>query len=101
MLIWHSSPQERTSSSLNRWLCNELEKAGYRCIPSQGNFVMIELNGEVQPVVDAFRQRKILVGRQFPSMKNWLRVSIGKPEEMEAFLIGLRTLAPVTARKAA
>ncbi len=62
---------------------------------------MIELNGEVQPVVDAFRQRKILMGRQFPSMKNWLRVSIGKPEEMEAFLIGLRTLAPMTARKAA
>jgi hypothetical protein len=93
--------QRKLNNDTRRWLCDELEKDGYRYIPSQGNFVMIELNGEVQSVVDAFRQRKILVGRQFPSMKNWLRVSIGKPEEMEAFLVGLRTLAPVTARKAA
>jgi len=95
------SRQRKLNNDTRRWLCNELENDGYRYILSQGNFVMIELNGEVQPVVDAFRQRKILVGRQFPSMKNWLRVSIGKPEEMEAFLVGLRTIAPVTARKAA
>ena len=95
------SRQRKLNNDTRRWLCNELEKDGYRYIPSQGNFVMIELHGEVQPVVDAFRQRKILVGRQFPSMKNWLRVSIGKPEEMEAFLVGLRVIAPVTARKAA
>ena len=93
--------QRKLNNDTRRWLCNELEKDGYRYIPSEGNFVMIELQGEVQPVVDAFRQRKILVGRQFPSMKNWLRVSIGKPEEMEAFLVGLRVIAPVTARKAA
>lgn len=93
--------QRKLNNDTRRWLCDELEKEGYRYIPSQGNFVMIELDGEVQPVIDAFRQRKILVGRQFPSMKNWLRVSIGKPEEMEAFLTGLRTIAPVTARKAA
>jgi histidinol-phosphate aminotransferase len=93
--------QRKLNNDTRRWLCNELEKDGYRYIPSEGNFVMIELHGEVQPVVDAFRQRKILVGRQFPSMKNWLRVSIGKPAEMEAFVVGLRAIAPVMARRAA
>ena len=93
--------QRKLNNDTRRWLCQELEKEGYRYIPSEGNFVMVELQGEVQPVVDAFRQRKILVGRQFPSMKNWLRVSIGKPEEVEAFLAGLRVIAPVTAKKAA
>jgi histidinol-phosphate aminotransferase len=93
--------QRKLNNDTRRWLCSELEKDGYRYIPSEGNFVMIELHDEVQPVVDAFRQRKILVGRQFPSMKNWLRVSIGKPEEMAAFLVGLRMIAPVTAKKAA
>jgi histidinol-phosphate aminotransferase len=92
--------QRKLNNDTRRWLCNELEKNGYRAIPSEGNFVMIQLHGEVQPVVDAFRQRRILVGRQFPSMKNWLRVSIGKPAEMEAFLVGLRTIAPVTATMA-
>lgn len=95
------SRQRKLNNDTRRWLCTELEKDGYRYIPSEGNFVMIELNSEAQPVVDAFRQRKILVGRQFPSMKNWLRVSIGKPEEMETFLVGLRAIAPVTAKKAA
>jgi histidinol-phosphate aminotransferase len=93
--------QRKLNNDTRRWLCHELEKDGYRYIPSEGNFVMIELNGEVQPVIDAFRQREILVGRQFPSMKNWLRVSIGKPAEMEAFLVGLRKIAPITVRKAA
>lgn len=93
--------RRKLNNDTRRWLCNELEKDGYRYIPSQGNFVMLALNGEAQPVIDAFRQRKILVGRQFPSMKTWLRVSIGKPEEMEAFLGGLRAIAPVTIRKAA
>ena len=95
------SRQRKLNNDTRRWLCNELEKDGRRYIPSQGNFVMIELNDEVQPVIDAFRERKILVGRQFPSMKNWLRISVGKPEEMEAFLVGLRAIAPVTAKKAA
>jgi histidinol-phosphate aminotransferase len=93
--------QRNLNNETRRWLCNELEKGGYRYIPSEGNFVMIELQSEVQPVVEAFRQRKILVGRQFPSMKNWLRVSIGKPAEMEAFIFGLRAIAPARARKAA
>ena len=93
--------QRKLNNDTRRWLCNELEKDGYRYIPSEANFVMIELNGEVQPVIAAFRQRKILVGRQFPSMKNWLRVSIGKPEEMEAFLLGLRAIAPAVVRQAA
>jgi len=95
-------PQRRKlNNDTRRWLCNELEKDGYQYIPSEGNFVMIALNGEAQPVIDAFRQRKILVGRQFPSMKTWLRVSIGKPEEMDAFLTGLRAIAPAAVRKAA
>src|SRR5215813_1866748 len=95
------SRQTKLNNDSRRWLYNELEADGRRYIPSQGNFVMIELDGEVQPVIDAFRQRKILVGRQFPSMKNWLRISIGKPEEMQAFMVGLRAIAPVTAKKAA
>jgi histidinol-phosphate aminotransferase len=95
------SRQRKLNNDTRRRLYNELETDGRRYIPSQGNFVMIELNGEAQPVIDAFRERKILVGRQFPSMKNWLRISIGKPEEMEAFLVGLRAIAPVTAKKAA
>jgi histidinol-phosphate aminotransferase len=82
-----------------RWLCAELDRDGRRYIPSHTNFVMIDVRGDVAPVIQAFREKKILVGRKFPSLPNWLRISIGKPEEMRSFLAGLRAIVP--AQKAA
>ncbi len=92
--------QARTRQRLNdtrRWLCRELEKDGRRCIPSEANFLMIDLGTDVKPVIEAFRARKILVGRRFPSMPTWLRVSIGTQAEIETFLKALREIAPVAA----
>jgi len=84
-----------------RWLCRELDKEGRRYIPSQANFVMIDVGGDVQPLIERFAERKILVGRKFPSLGNWLRVSIGTHREMEAFLAALRAIVPVATRQAA
>lgn len=55
------------------------------CIPSDANFVMIDLGRPVPPVIEALRQRGFLVGRQFPSMPNHLRVSLGTEEQMQRF----------------
>jgi len=82
-----------------RWLCAELDRDGRRYIPSHANFVMIDVHGDVAPVIHAFRERNILVGRKFPALPNWLRISIGRPEEMRAFVAGLRAIVP--AEKAA
>lgn len=83
------------------WLCGELAKDGRAFTKSQANFIMIDVGGDVQPVVDQFAKHKILVGRRFPSMSNWLRVSIGKQPEMEAFLAALREIVPAGGSKAA
>jgi histidinol-phosphate aminotransferase len=64
----------------------ELERRGYRVLPSETNFFMVELRRPVGPVIDAFRARGILVGRPFPPMTQHLRVSVGLPEEMDRFL---------------
>lgn len=78
-----------------KWVIGELKKSGYRVIPSEANFFMVETGGDVTSVIEAFRERKILVGRKFPSMGTWLRVSVGKPEEMQKFLAGFREIVPV------
>src|SRR5580704_16031348 len=83
------------------WLCGELKKDGRGYTASQANFLMIDVGGDVQPVVDKFAQHKILVGRRFPSMSNWLRVSIGKQPEMETFLAALREIVPAGGAKSA
>ena len=48
-------------------------------------------------MIQAFGDRGIQVGRKFPSMGDWLRVSIGRPEDMQAFVAALREIAPARA----
>jgi len=93
--------QRKLFINTRSWLCRELDKDRRRYMPSQANFVMIDVGGDVRPVIDAFRKRKILVGRKFPALGNWLRVSIGTQKETEVFLTALREFVPVKASVAA
>jgi histidinol-phosphate aminotransferase len=73
----------------------DLEAYGYPTIPSQTNFFMVSLEGRtVQPVIQEFREKGILVGRPFPPMINHLRVSIGTAEDMDKFLKGFKEIFP-------
>jgi len=89
--------QRKRLNDTRRWLSTELERDGRRTIPSETNFLMIDVGADVISVIRAFRERGILVGRKFPTLSNWLRVSIGKREEMTAFLAALREIVPVRA----
>jgi len=94
-------PRQRSINRETRdWLCRELERDGRRYIPSHANFLMIDVGGDVTPFIEAFRERRILVGRKFPSLPNWLRVSMGTKPEMQAFVDGLRAIAPARAARA-
>ncbi len=97
----HVARQRQLNNDTRQWLSTELAKDGRRTIPSQTNFVMIEIGSDVRPLIEQFRARGILVGRKFPSLGNWLRVSIGTRQEMEAFLRAFRATVPATAARAA
>jgi histidinol-phosphate aminotransferase len=84
----------RAMNESRRALCVEMEKDRRATIPSQANFVMIDVGSDVQPVIAALRERNVLVGRKFPSLPNWLRVSMGTPEEMQQFVAALRAVVP-------
>lgn len=88
-------PQERKRlNDTRRWLCAELDRDGRTHMPSETNFVMIHVGRDVAPLIAQFRERKILVGRRFAPLPEWLRISIGTREETAAFLTALRTLVP-------
>jgi histidinol-phosphate aminotransferase len=55
---------------------------------------MIHVGGDVAPVIAAFREKRIRVGRKFPSMPDWLRITVGTREETAAFLAGFRQIVP-------
>jgi histidinol-phosphate aminotransferase len=70
----------------------ELNALGYEVIPSQTNFFMVGLKRDVQPVIQAFRDEGVLVGRPFPPMTQHLRVSVGLPEEMDRFMVAFKKI---------
>jgi len=89
--------QRKQMNDTRRWLVAEMKRQGRRTIPSETNFVMIDVGGDVAPVIAAFRKRNILVGRKFPSLPNWLRITIGKPDEVQAFAAALDEIVPARA----
>jgi histidinol-phosphate aminotransferase len=62
-----------------------MRRAGYTCAGSQANFVMVNLRRPVAPLIPAFAKRKLLVGREFPAMPTFLRVTLGTDAEMRQF----------------
>jgi histidinol-phosphate aminotransferase len=89
--------QRERLNGTRRSLCRALEKDGRRYIPSEANFMMIDVGGDVKPLIPAFEARGVKVGRRFAAMPGWLRITIGKPDETEAFLAALRELVPARA----
>ena len=66
---------------------------GYKVVPSETNFFMVDMRRPVAPVIREFRQRKILVGRPFPPLLQHLRVSVGTADEMQRFLAAFKEIA--------
>jgi histidinol-phosphate aminotransferase len=54
-------------------------------IDSHANFVMMDTHHPAEEVIEHFRRNKIEIGRRFPAMNTHIRVSLGTPEEMQAF----------------
>jgi histidinol-phosphate aminotransferase len=84
-----------------QWLCAELTKDSRPFIPSQANFVMLDMGTDVKPIIEQFRTRNIFVGRPFTAMPNFLRVTVGTQPETEAFLAALREISLANHARAA
>ncbi len=72
----------------------QLKALGYDVLPSEANFFMVNLRRPAMSVISAFRQKGILVGRPFPPMLDYLRVSVGTPDEMGRFLAAFKEILP-------
>src|SRR5262249_4111791 len=64
---------------------NQAMARALKPIDSHANFVMMNTFHPAQEIIDHFRKKNILIGRRFPTMDTYIRVSLGRPEEMLAF----------------
>ncbi len=81
---------QRLISEAKAFTIGELDKLGYKTIPSQANFIMFDCKRPVVPLIQALKQRNVQVGRLFPALPNYMRLTIGKKPEMEKFLMAFR-----------
>ena len=83
-----------TTLRLRKQTVAELEALGYDVIPSETNFFMVHTGRPAAEVRAAFRERGVLVGRDFPPMLDHLRVSVGTEEEMARFMTAWKEIMP-------
>ena len=72
-----------------KWLHQELEKAGFKCWPSHGNFILCRFGEEKKAILDALRARNIAL-RDRPDCQGCVRITIGKQQEMERLMDQLK-----------
>src|SRR5881227_3382284 len=76
----------KMNSEAKNFTLSELEKLGYKSIPSQANFIMFDCRKPVVPIIQAMKEKNVQVGRLFPALPNHMRLTIGMHSEMESFL---------------
>ncbi|MBV8629717.1 MAG: histidinol-phosphate aminotransferase family protein [Silvibacterium sp.] len=64
---------------------NQAMARAMKPIDSHANFVMMNTYHPAEDVIEHFRKNGVLIGRSFPAMNTYIRVSLGRPEEMRRF----------------
>ena len=60
-----------------------LNDLGLEALPTNTNFLMHRISGDLQDYIGRMREAGLLVGRPFPPMLGWNRLSFGLPNEMD------------------
>jgi histidinol-phosphate aminotransferase len=102
----HVAQGRKLNSEVKKLVCADLDSLGYRYIPSHANFMMIDLSSKCGPssncshtatpsvpsIITALAKRGVEVGRPFPALPSFLRVTIGTSSEMKSFLDAFRVV---------
>lgn len=67
-----------------------LDELGLERMPTQANFLMHRINGDLATYRGRMAEAGFLVGRDFPPKLDWNRLSFGLPEDMGRFCETLR-----------
>ena len=62
-----------------------LERNGYPYIPSESNCFLLDTKRNAKEVREAMAKENVLIGRTWPVMPTYVRITVGTEEEMEKF----------------
>jgi len=67
-----------------------LDELGLEYLPTNANFIMHQINGDLATYRNRMAERGLLVGRNFPPMLDYNRVSFGLPNEMDQWASAIK-----------
>jgi histidinol-phosphate aminotransferase len=73
-------------------LLTAMKEVGLRYAEPQGNFVFFQTGRPYPEVAAKFRAAEVAIARPFPPLTDWVRISIGLPEENALARATLRTV---------
>ncbi len=77
--------RRRINTEIRQQTFQWLDRNGFSYIPSESNCFMLDTKRPGQQVREAMAKENVLVGRIWPVMPTYVRVTIGTQEEMERF----------------
>ena len=81
----------RNTNQSRRMIETVLDDLGLRYLPSQTNFIFHEIKGDLKTYIARMRDSGIKVGREFPPVTGFNRLTLGTPDEMEIFIKVLKS----------
>ncbi len=82
--------RRRINTTVRQQTFDWLERNGFTYIASDSNCFMLDAKRPGQQLREAMARENVLVGRIWPSMPNWVRVTVGTQDEMEKFQAALQ-----------
>lgn len=67
-----------------------LDKNGYQYSPSVSNCFMLKAGKPAKDVIAAMAKQKVFIGRPWPSMPDWVRITVGTQSEMDQFQVAFQ-----------
>ena len=72
--------------SARTFVVSELNRLGIRQFPTDANFVLIDVGGRAQEIVDRLRKAEILIRNRSHELPGCVRVTIGTNKQMQQFI---------------
>ncbi len=77
--------RRRINAGIRQQTFQWLDRNGYAYIPSESNCFMVDTKRPGQEVRDAMAKENVLIGRVWPVMPTWVRITVGTQEDMDHF----------------
>jgi histidinol-phosphate aminotransferase len=77
--------RRRINATIRNQTLQWLGQNGFTYIPSESNCFMVDVKRPGQEVRDAMAKKNVFVGRTWPIMPTWVRVTVGTQDEMAKF----------------